>query len=226
MKKFLLFASAIIMAVTSLSAQTKVWALAELYDSNYEYAGSMSVETIITHNPDTYTIPGFLGLMDSDKNVAFVGANTEDAYISVSYAGDITAVENGYYSVNATNELSEQFVDEYSDCSYSISDVKLAPGSILILGDNSWPENEMDINMTAKVYKIENGETTLHNEGFVTIALYVDMYAGINDVKFDSVDTKAPIEYFNLQGVKLANPEAGQIVIRRQGSKVSKVFVK
>lgn len=39
-------------------------------------------------------------------------------------------------------------------------------------------------------------------------------------------DSNAPVEYFNLQGVKLANPEAGQIVIRRQGSQVSKVFVK
>ncbi len=35
----------------------------------------------------------------------------------------------------------------------------------------------------------------------------------------------APVEYFNLQGVRVANPENG-LYIRRQGNKVSKVIVK
>lgn len=33
------------------------------------------------------------------------------------------------------------------------------------------------------------------------------------------------VEYYNLQGIRVANPESG-IYIRRQGSKVSKVYVK
>lgn len=49
--------------------------------------------------------------------------------------------------------------------------------------------------------------------------------AAIDDVTVDA-DENAPVEYFNLQGVKLENPEAGQVVIRRQGSKVSKIYVK
>ncbi len=36
--------------------------------------------------------------------------------------------------------------------------------------------------------------------------------------------TNAPAEYYNLQGVKIANPAKGQIVIRRQGSKIAKVI--
>ncbi|MCH5240508.1 MAG: chitobiase/beta-hexosaminidase C-terminal domain-containing protein [Muribaculaceae bacterium] len=39
------------------------------------------------------------------------------------------------------------------------------------------------------------------------------------------VDANAPVEYFNLQGVRVANPENG-IFIRRQGDKVSKVVVR
>ena len=39
-------------------------------------------------------------------------------------------------------------------------------------------------------------------------------------------DTNAPAEYFNLQGVKLANPEKGQIVIVRKGNKVTKQVVR
>ncbi len=39
------------------------------------------------------------------------------------------------------------------------------------------------------------------------------------------VDTKAPVEYFNLQGVKVQNPAKG-IYIRRQGKNVEKVYIK
>lgn len=46
--------------------------------------------------------------------------------------------------------------------------------------------------------------------------------AGIDNV---AVDENAPVEYFNLQGVKVANPSNGIYVVR-QGNKVSKVLVK
>lgn len=38
-------------------------------------------------------------------------------------------------------------------------------------------------------------------------------------------DTNAPVEYYNLQGVRVANPESG-LYIRRQGNKVAKILVK
>ena len=38
-------------------------------------------------------------------------------------------------------------------------------------------------------------------------------------------DENAPVEYFNLQGVRVENPSNG-IFIRRQGSEVTKVAVK
>ncbi|WP_290458905.1 hypothetical protein, partial [uncultured Alistipes sp.] len=45
---------------------------------------------------------------------------------------------------------------------------------------------------------------------------------GIADI---TVDENAPVEFFNLQGVRVANPENG-LYIRRQGNKATKVFVK
>lgn len=39
-------------------------------------------------------------------------------------------------------------------------------------------------------------------------------------------EDNAPVEYFNLQGVRVANPAAGSLVIRRQGGRVDKVVVK
>lgn len=39
-------------------------------------------------------------------------------------------------------------------------------------------------------------------------------------------NVEAPAEYFNLQGQRVANPTAGQILIKRQGSKVEKIIAK
>jgi hypothetical protein len=49
----------------------------------------------------------------------------------------------------------------------------------------------------------------------------------INTIAADSNldDAAAPVEYFNLQGQRIANPSNG-IFIRRQGSKVTKVLLR
>ena len=46
---------------------------------------------------------------------------------------------------------------------------------------------------------------------------------GIDDIAVDAVDA-APV-YFNLQGVRVANPAAGQLYIVKKGNKVSKVIL-
>lgn len=51
-----------------------------------------------------------------------------------------------------------------------------------------------------------------------------DVPAGISDITSD--DDNAPVEYFNLQGARLSHPEAGQLVIRCQGAKVSKIIIR
>ncbi len=54
---------------------------------------------------------------------------------------------------------------------------------------------------------------------------YREIITGIDNVGNDSCDEEAPVEYFNLQGLPVADPEPGTIVIRRQGSSVSKIVV-
>lgn len=54
----------------------------------------------------------------------------------------------------------------------------------------------------------------------ITYAPYV---SGIGDLEADSAD--APVEYYNLQGVRIENPESG-LYIRRQGNKTTKVLIK
>jgi hypothetical protein len=49
--------------------------------------------------------------------------------------------------------------------------------------------------------------------------------SAVKDVVVAEEDSEAPVEYFNLQGVRVANPQSG-LYIKRQGSKASKVLVK
>ena len=48
---------------------------------------------------------------------------------------------------------------------------------------------------------------------------------GSTSVDEIAADENAPVEYFNLQGVRVANPENG-LYIRQQGTNVQKVLVK
>ena len=48
--------------------------------------------------------------------------------------------------------------------------------------------------------------------------------AGVEGIEVDN--NNAPVELYNLQGVRVSNPAAGTIVIRKQGTSVSKVLVR
>lgn len=45
--------------------------------------------------------------------------------------------------------------------------------------------------------------------------------SGVNVIEASEAD--APVEYFNLQGIRVANPSKGRIYIKRQGSKTTKI---
>lgn len=50
--------------------------------------------------------------------------------------------------------------------------------------------------------------------------------AGVNDIiSSEAVDTDAPVEYYNLQGVRVTEPAAG-LYIKRQGKTVTKVVIR
>lgn len=57
--------------------------------------------------------------------------------------------------------------------------------------------------------------------------LEIDGAAGVNDIAADKiVNASANVEYFNIMGQKVTNPAAGTIVIKRQGSEVTKMIVR
>ncbi len=54
-------------------------------------------------------------------------------------------------------------------------------------------------------------------------ALYTNDAAGIDDITVDNSD--APVEYYNLQGVKVTNPANGLFIVR-QGNSISKQIIR
>lgn len=57
------------------------------------------------------------------------------------------------------------------------------------------------------------------------MTITTDVTVGVSDVTVEN-DANAPVEYYNLQGVRVDNPAAGQLVIRRQGNTVTKMVVR
>lgn len=49
------------------------------------------------------------------------------------------------------------------------------------------------------------------------------IYTGVESIETD-IDENAPVEYFNLQGMRIIHPEAGQLLIKRQGTKSEKII--
>jgi hypothetical protein len=83
-----------------------------------------------------------------------------------------------------------------------------------ILGD--------DEGITSVYVKADDNATNNNLVKFESITV-TKSNAGVGNVAVD--ESAAPVEYFNLQGVRVANPQNG-LYIRRQGTKATKVLVK
>jgi hypothetical protein len=83
-------------------------------------------------------------------------------------------------------------------------------GSTTIDFPNGWICWNTTINMHAAYF--ESATITINGHQFGT--------SSVDNVAIDN--TNAPVEYYNIQGMRINNPEAGQLVIRRQGTSVSK----
>ncbi|MGN0229589.1 MAG: hypothetical protein ACI4BH_07250 [Muribaculaceae bacterium] len=84
----------------------------------------------------------------------------------------------------------------------------------------SFPYHSMLIYATTsgKMYYACSDATNLSYITFPT-------FSGINNITVGDKDN-APVEYYNLQGMRIAAPVEGQLVIKRQGSEVEKLIVR
>lgn len=96
------------------------------------------------------------------------------------------------------------------------------------MGEEGNEEIEGTVSGNGSVYEIPAMCYAVPAAGAI-IYNYEDVKITRNASAIDNVNvdnTNAPVEYYNLQGMKVNTPAAGQIVIRRQGTEATKILVK
>lgn len=130
--------------------------------------------------------------------------------------GDIT-VENCTMTTNADGTISYSgkkdvlvLADGAITAEVSLAGTEDADGKLSMNIDVNWmPGYPDDVESKVSITVTFNGQK-------MGTGVASEIFAG---------DEDAPVEYYNLQGVRVVNPEGG-VYIRRQGSTVSKVLVK
>ncbi len=145
--------------------------------------------------------------------VASKGEATTDCRIwAGSAAYDLRTYTNSTITITATGAAISKIVFEGS----KIGDTYVTADNGTISG-KIWTPAESD-----KVSSVVFTATKTTNIN--TISVDYKLEAGLEDLII-SDDVNAPVEFYNLQGVKIANPENG-FYIRVQGGKATKVLVK
>lgn len=149
-----------------------------------------------------------------------------------NYETDVTEIQSGIATINFTGSYrywsSGKELRVHSGATFTIS----VPEKYYITGieftgtcgctvetgtyaNRKWtPTNDEKVN---SVKFTRTGTTEIKT---ITINYAADTTSGISDVMVDGNDSA---EYFNLQGLRVAQPEAGQIYIRVQNGKASKL---
>ncbi|MDE6269509.1 MAG: calycin-like domain-containing protein [Muribaculaceae bacterium] len=157
-------------------------------------------------------LPGFGNLGDIlVENVKRVSKKVDGIYV-YSYTGHVDDLALLGGEIHAIVDL-EGTSDKEGNASFQIH-VK-------------W---DMQYEAAARVKRAEGEEEA--DDRFVPIEVTFNGKAdspevptGISEVTVDT-DANAPVEFFNLQGMRISNPQPGTAVIRRQGSHIEKVVVK
>lgn len=184
----------------------------------------------LTSGPDTFEP---LSLKSEDVTFTQSGANNRLYYSKTQGF----AVNERYYTKSILNVevpencTIERIIFRGDLTNFNITDTKNVSGSTVSSGEFSQPYNTLYTffwNPAESVNKFEfKAGQTLQSKKFQNFTGYLsNMHVFYKKNQQDGVadltNDNAPVEYFNLQGVRVANPENG-IFIRRQGSKVTKV---
>lgn len=147
----------------------------------------------------------------NDKNAPRVFTSAKNV-TDLRFYGDNTATIAG---TGVTLKRIE-FVCQYT------SNFENSTASTGTLTDNIWTGEAASVDFHF-LKSNPNSSGTTFNPSCTSIKVTYVTSSGIEEVV--TIDT-TPVEYYNLQGVRLEEPAPGQIVIRRQGNKVEKILVK
>lgn len=211
-----------------------------MFEINNNYTLTLKNITVdannIKNDKPVFNIKGNLTL----ENVVIKNAGQSASLITLSTTGrrlnltNTTIEECG--EINSANTADNCTITLNSDTNISFN---LSNGSKLAVAEDGELTNTEAINIIpVDTYTYTDGAVIVENctdaskfnfentENWVLAAKDGNLVlANTTGIEGIVADDNAPVEYFNLQGVRVANPENG-LYIRRQGSKVQKVLVK
>ncbi len=154
----------------------------------------------------------------TNGNVSVVATKGTSTDTKIWYASETNVnlrVYNGATMTVASDDATNLITEIKYTFANTKSVIKLADNQKGTYADNTWTlaegAKEVVFTVTANS-QIKTIEVTCQKK-----------LSGVENVSTD--DENAPVEFYNLQGVRVNNPENG-IYIRRQGSKVTKVIIR
>lgn len=195
--------------------------------SGYVLQGSATYTVETNATTYTYTIKNFLGGSDysfTTTETPYTGSavNFFKYAVTINEAGNFTFPAEAVFYKNGKASFKIINPAWVSNTGYD-----LHTGSKLTLdGTKLYFVRTVKKNQTCAISTDGTNWTDktlsgVHIAGIITPAIAAQ--SGIENVV---AEENAPVEYYNLQGVRVADPQPGTLVIRRQGSKVSKMIVR
>lgn len=187
--------------------------------------GKGNIETTVTvaqakGTPGLFAVNGFLNAMFTGLPSVIIDATNPDrVHVPVQSSG-ITATGRGLTwfasaSVTTSDPNSPLTYPGDSDHSCNITYTLENGKGVINFPQGSCRFGWVTYNPGSWYYNSSTADTKLE---------FTFPTSGVSNIIEDATD--APVEYYNLQGVKIAEPAQGTIVIRRQGSKVTKELVR
>ncbi|MDE6257121.1 MAG: hypothetical protein K2M53_01925 [Muribaculaceae bacterium] len=172
-------------------------------------------------NPDCVTVRPLVGSgLWMDNSEELDGSMIEEVFCYNSEGSK-------YYinDVSTEDQVEEVYIimDDDETLAEYLSSYNASTKTVTILGFNSYfafsgsPLSEYFWTQPA-----DNEDGYIRKSMNTSIVFDFDPTAGVEGIVAD--DANAPVKYYNLQGMEVANPEAGQLVIKKQGSKTVKVI--
>ena len=157
---------------------------------------------------DNFIISDQVNFGNSDKSIGVMYVKTLDFKPMSDNAFQNNKLENVIYAFKECNNLQSIFLRDKTMLSLTQDFVfydSAVPGNVTVYVNPLYINEFINHPVWSKFKEI----------------LPID--DAVNGIEVDASD--APIEYFNLQGVKIDNPASGSIVISRQGGKTTKMRV-
>lgn len=180
-----------------------------LYDGTVSYPERLYL--IGTVNNESWNTRTTLSASNNQGSYVWSKVTFNNSGDGNAYFAFITLPGNSWDDVNKGDRYgSDAFYSGQENGDISVgseADIVLNPANVSAAGSKSW-------RIAPGTYDVE--------ANLATMKLKISVFSGISDA---AADIDAPVEYFNMQGIRVDNPGPG-LYLRRQGGSVEKIFIR